>query len=725
MAKKPKQPVKEKTGKARLGRKAIIAGVRSHFAENPFGTFNYKQIAHIMGAQDKAAKNLLSEVMEELAKLGELEQLRRGKYKANPEKLTSEKGYKHTITGKVDMKQTGKAYVSSPDSGEDVFIGSNHTGHALHGDEVKVHLFPRRKGHKPEGEITEIVKRARTQFVGTIEKSAKFAFMISESPSMPVDIFIPLSNLNNARHGEKVVVKMTEWPEHANNPFGEVVQVLGKPGDNEVEMQAILVENDFPLSFSKEVEKEVARIPVEIPAEEIKNRKDFRKITTFTIDPFDAKDFDDALSYRKLPDGNHEVGVHIADVSYYVQPGTITDKEAFERATSIYLVDRVIPMLPEKLSNNVCSLRPNEDKLCFSAVFELDDNAKIINEWFGRTIINSDRRFNYEEAQQVIETGQGDLAEEIKVLWGLASKLKDARFSKGAISFHTQEVKFKLDEKGKPIDVFIKEQKESNFLIEDFMLLANRRVAERIGRKRGTIEPKTFVYRIHDQPSPEKLNQFIQFVGKLGYKIKVSSERSLAKSFNELFEKVHGKGEENLVETLAVRTMAKAEYSTQNIGHYGLAFQFYTHFTSPIRRYPDLMVHRLLQRYLDKKPSVDVTEYEGKCKHSSEMERKAQDAERSSVKYKQAEYMSDKIGQEFAALISGVSKYGIFAEISENKCEGMIRLQDMDDDFYYLDEENYKVVGHRHQREYKLGDPIRIRVKNIDIRKKRLDYELA
>lgn len=725
MTKKIKPPKKEKQGKVRLGRKAILAGIRNHFAENPFGSFNYKQIAHIMGAQDKTAKNLVNDILEELSTLGELEQISRGKFKANPEKLTEPAGFKQTISGKVDMKQTGKAYVSTPDLGEDIFIGSNHTGHALHGDEVKVRLFPRRKGHKPEGEIIEIVKRAKTQFVGTIEKSAKFAFMISESPSMPVDIFIPLSNLKNAKHGEKVVVKITEWPDHANNPFGEVVQVLGKPGDNEVEMQAILVENDFPLSFSKEVEAEAARIPIQIPEDEIAKRRDFRKITTFTIDPFDAKDFDDAISYRRLNDGNHEVGVHIADVSYYVKPDGKLDNEAYQRATSIYLVDRVIPMLPEKLSNNVCSLRPNEDKLCFSAVFELDDNAKIIKEWFGRTIINSDKRFDYEGAQEVIESGQGDLAEELKILWGLASKLREARFSKGAISFHTQEVKFKLDEKGKPLDVFVKEQKEANFLIEDFMLLANRRVAERIGRKRGNIEPKAFVYRIHDQPSPEKLNQFIQFVGKLGYKIKVSSEKSLAKSFNELFEKVHGKGEENLVETLAVRTMAKAEYSTQNIGHYGLAFQFYTHFTSPIRRYPDLMVHRLLQRYLDKKPSVNAAEYEEKCNHSSDQERKAQDAERSSIKYKQAEYMSDKIGQEFDGLISGVSKYGIFVEIKENKCEGMIRLQDMDDDFYYLDEENYKVIGHRHQHEYKLGDPIRIRVKNIDIMKKRLDYELA
>ncbi len=719
-----RKPTEKKSG-ARLGRKALKAGLLNHFAENPFGSFNYKQLSHLLGASDKAAKNLVNELLDELVAKGQLLESGRGKYKANPGAISEPAGFKTTITGKVDMKQTGKAYVISGDVGEDVFVGANHTGHALHGDIVQVRLFPKRKGHKPEGQITEIIKRAKTHFVGTIEKSAKFAFMISGSPSMPVDIFIPLSNLNKAKHGEKVVVKMTEWPEHANNPFGEVVKVLGRPGDNEVEMQAILVENDFPLSFSKEVERDAAKISDKISAQEIASRRDFRKITTFTIDPFDAKDFDDAISYRKLENGNHEVGVHIADVSYYVKPGSLIDKEGFERATSIYLVDRVIPMLPEKLSNMVCSLRPNEDKLCFSAVFEMDDNARVIKEWFGRTVINSNRRFDYEGAQQVIETGKGDLADELKVLWGLASKLKEARFRKGAINFHSEEVKFKLDENGKPVDVFVKVQKEANWLIEDFMLLANRKVAERIGRKRGNVEPKTFVYRIHDEPSPEKLNKFIEFVEKLGYKININSERSLAKSFNELFEKVHGKGEENLVETLAVRTMAKAEYSTKNIGHYGLAFPYYTHFTSPIRRYPDLMVHRLLQRYLDKKPAANADEYEEMCMHSSDMERKAQDAERSSIKYKQAEYMSDKIGQEFDGLISGVSKYGIFVEIKENKCEGMVRLQDMDDDFYYLDEDNYKVIGHRHQRQYKLGDPIRIRVKHIDIRKKQLDYELA
>ncbi len=719
---KKTQPRKKK---ARLGRKALVAAVQDYFIENPFKIYNYKQVASKVGAHDKAARDMVRGILEELTAKGEIEQFQRGKFKIHPDRLQEQKGLKREITGKVDMKQTGKAYVISKDLGEDVFIAANHTGHALHNDTVNVHLFPKRKGHKLEGQIVEIVKRAKDRFVGTIEKSAKFAFLVPDSRTMPVDIFIPLSDLKDAKNGQKAVVRMTEWPEHANNPFGEVIEVLGKPGNNEVEMKAILVENDFPLGFPKTAEKEAAKIDTRISDKEIKNRLDFREVTTFTIDPIDAKDFDDAISYRKLDHGNYEVGVHIADVSHYVKPNSAIDLEAFERGTSIYLVDRVIPMLPEKLSNMVCSLRPNEDKLCFSAVFELDEDAKVINEWFGRTIINSNRRFNYEEAQEIIETGKGDLAEEIKVLWGLASKLKEARFKKGAINFHTEEVKFKLDDNGKPLGVYVKEQKEANWLIEDFMLLANRRVAERIGRKRGASKPKTFVYRIHDEPSPEKLNQFMQFVGKLGYKMRMTSERSLAKSFNELFDQVHGKGEENLVETLAVRTMAKAEYSTQNIGHYGLAFPYYTHFTSPIRRYPDLMVHRLLQRYLDKQPSVSEEEYEEKCKHSSEMERKAVEAERASIKYKQAEFMADKIGQVFDGLISGVSKYGIFVEIKENKCEGMIRLRDMDDDFYYLDEDNYKVIGHRYGNEYKLGDPMQIRVKHIDIQKKQLDYEPA
>ncbi|HZK06793.1 MAG TPA: ribonuclease R [Bacteroidales bacterium] len=705
--------------------KTLKENIKNFFINNPTGAFNYKQVAGAVDANDAVARNLVKEIMHDMESNDVLAQYRRGKFKINPEHLPERVTTQALITGKVDMKQTGKAYIITDALEEDIYIGSSHTGHALHGDLVQVRLFPQRKGHKLEGRIMEIVKRAKTRFVGTIERSQKFAFMVSDSSSMPVDIFIPLSELKDAKNGQKVVVEITDWPAHANNPFGKVEEVLGTPGDNEVEMKAILVEHDFPLSFSKEVEKDAAKIKIEISKEEIGRRRDCRAVNTFTIDPADAKDFDDALSYQKLENGNHEVGIHIADVSFYVQQKSALDDEAYDRATSIYLVDRVIPMLPEVLSNNVCSLRPKEDKLCFSAIFELDDKARVIKEWYGKTIINSDHRLNYDEAQHIIETGEGAMAEEITTLNRLAIALREERFKKGAIDFHTEEVKFILDEKGKPVDVYVKEPKESNHLIEDFMLLANRKVAERIGRKRGTATPKTFVYRVHDEPSPEKLDKFRQFVGRLGYTMRIGSERSLAKSFNDLFEQVHGRGEENMVESLAVRTMAKAEYSTHNIGHYGLAFPYYTHFTSPIRRYPDLMVHRLLQQYLDKKPSASEAEYEEKCKHSSEMERKAVEAERASIKYKQAEYMSDKIGQEFDGLISGVSKYGIFVEIKSNKCEGMVRLSDLEDDFYYLDEDNYKVIGHRNGQEFKLGDPIRIRVKQIDLRKKQLDYTLA
>jgi ribonuclease R len=718
-----KQPTKEKA--PRLGRKAMMAGILSHFAGLPFESFNYKQIAHVMGALDKAAKNMVNDILEDLALTGDLIALRRGKYQINPEKLAEITRVMPFVTGKVDMKQTGKAYVITKELEEDVFIDSNNTGRAMHGDTVKVSLFPKRKNHKIEGQIIEIITRAKTRFVGTIEKNPKFAFLIPDNPNMPTDIFIPLSDLKNAKQGDKVVVRMTEWPEHSKNPFGEVEEVLGRPGENEVEMKAILADHDFPLSFSKKVEQEAQKVKNEVLANEIKKRRDYRDVLTFTIDPVDAKDYDDAISYKKLENGNHEVGVHIADVSHYVQPGGAIDEEAYSRGTSIYLVDRVIPMLPEALSNFVCSLRPDEEKLCFAAIFEMDDDAKILNEWFGKTVIRSNRRFAYEDVQKIIEEKTGEMADEIAILYQLSSKLRDDRFKKGSINFKSEEVKFYLDEKGKPTGVYVKIQKEANWLIEDFMLLANRKVAERIGRKRGTTEPKTFVYRIHDQPSPEKLSQFMQFIGKFGYKLRVTSAIGLAKSFNELFTEVSGRGEENLIETLAIRTMMKARYSTHNVGHYGLAFPFYTHFTSPIRRYPDLMVHRLLERYLEKKPSVDEADYEEMCEHSSDMEKKAEEAERASVKYKQAEYMADKIGQEFDGLISGVSKYGIFVVIKENKCEGMIRLGSLSDDFYYLDEENYRVIGHQSGNEYKLGDPIRIRVKNSDIFKKQLDFEPA
>jgi len=699
--------------------------ILSIFTADPVRLFNYKQISAKLTIKDKAGRDLVNTVLAELLREEIINEVRPGKFKLNASWAREQQSFSNTISGIVDMKNTGKAYVMPEDDSDDIFIAPNNTYHALHGDVVKVRLFPKRKDKKPEGRIVEIEKRAKEQFVGIIEVSKKFAFLIPDSRNMPTDIFIPLENLKGAKSGQKAIARITEWPEHSKNPFGEITNVLGNPGEHNVEMQSILAEHDFPLSFPSRVEKEAENIPIKIPADEYKKRRDFRDIWTITIDPEDAKDFDDALSLKKLGSGRWEVGVHIADVSYYVKPGSLLDEEAYKRATSVYLVDRVIPMLPEKLSNNVCSLRANEDKLCFSAVFEMDEDANVLSEWFGRTVINSDRRFNYEEVQKVIENGKGEYTEEIGVLHSLASRLRDERFKKGSINFATQEVKFKLDEDGTPLGVYIKEQKESNRLIEDFMLLANRKVAELIGKKKNRDKAKTFIYRVHDSPSPEKLNTFIEFLGKLGYSLKINSQESLAKSFNDLFKQIAGKGEENMIETIAIRTMAKAEYSTDNIGHYGLAFQHYSHFTSPIRRYPDLMVHRLLEHYLEGGSSVSQVVYEDKCVHCSLMERSAIKAERESVKYKQAEYLLDKIGQEFEGLISGVSKWGIYVEIVGNKCEGMVRLQDLQDDFYYLDEDNYQVIGSRHGQQYKLGDQVRIKVKKIDLNRKQMDFDMV
>lgn len=704
---------------------SFVKSVLEVFQTNPLTGFNYKEVSHRLGISDEASKKLVRDIIEKLSESNELVVIKKGKYQVNTESKRYLTQVNTHITGIVDMKQTGKAYVIPEDNNEDIYISPINTGHALHGDRVKVILFPKRKGKKTEGQIVEILKRRKKQFVGTIEVARNFAFLIPDSSSMPVDIFIPLTHLNGAKNGQKVIAIITEWPPQSENPFGEVVHVLGKPGDNNVEMESILAEFEFPLSFNPKSEKEAGQFSEGIPEEEIRKRKDFRDVLTITIDPPDAKDFDDALSLRKLPNGNWETSVHIADVSYYVKPGTAIDKEAFERGTSIYLVDRVIPMLPEKLSNQLCSLQPDKDRLCFSAVFEMDNDGNIQKEWFGKTIIHSDRRFNYDEVQQIIETGKGDYAGEIAVLDNLAKKLREERFKKGSINFETQEVKFELDKEGKPLRIFIREMKDSNKLIEDFMLLANRKVAEWTGKKKGNTEPKTFVYRVHDSPTPEKLETFVQFVTKLGYRMKIASRKNLADSFNKLFEQIKGKGEENMIETIAVRTMAKAYYTTENIGHYGLAFPFYTHFTSPIRRYPDLMVHRLLFDYLQKGKSANREEYEQKCDHSSEMERKAESAERLSVKYKQAEYMLDKIGQEFDGLISGVSKWGIYVEIIGTKCEGMIRLKDLSDDFYYLDEENYQVTGTRHGQKFKLGDKVRIKVKKIDLPRKQMDFALV
>ena len=694
------------------------------FTTDPFRELNFRQVAAQLGITDQSSRELVKSILGNLVASGMLEERKRGQF-AIPESKARKQRAPGEIIGMVDMKRTGKAYIITDSLDEDVYIASSNTFRALDGDKVRVHLFPQRSGRKTEGKVVEVLERARKQFVGIIEISKKFAFLIPDSAAVPVDIYIPLTALNGALNGQKVIGRITDWPVHSATPFGEVIQVLGEPGDNDVEMKSILASFDFPLGFPDHVEAEAEAIPEVISADEIKKRRDFRSVTTLTIDPEDAKDFDDALSLKKLSNGNWEVGVHIADVSHFVQAGSPIDKEGYRRATSIYLVDRTIPMLPEKLSNNVCSLRPEEDKLCYSAVFELDQEARVMSEWFGRTVIHSDRRFNYEEVQTMIEGGEGDLKEEIMILHNLAVKMREERFRKGSIAFKSQEVKFRLDEKGKPIEAYIKEQKESNMLIEDFMLLANKKVAERIGRTSDVKEARTFVYRIHDSPNPEKLERFREFLFKLGYKLNTGNRKLLAKSMNSLFVEIAGKGEENMVETIAIRTMAKAVYSTQNIGHYGLAFPFYTHFTSPIRRYPDLMVHRLLTLYLSGGKAVGKEELEEKCDHCSNMERKAAEAERESVKYKQAEFLLDKIGQTFVAKISGVSKWGLFVELEVNRGEGLVSLETMKDDYYYLDEDNYRVIGSKQGKIYRLGDPVNVIIRKVDLGKKQMDFVLA
>jgi ribonuclease R len=693
-------------------------------AASPSKALNYKQIAADLNVTDHSQRLLINTILSELKANDSVSEPERGKFKI--------KSLDVFISGKVDMTSTGTAYVVSDETENDTFISQRKTLNALHGDIVKVKLYPGRRG-KQEGEIIEILERAKTEFVGTIQLSPKFGFLVPSNNRIHVDIYIPLDKLNGAKDGQKAIARIVEWGKNSVNPIGEITEVLGNVGENNTEMHAILAEYGLPYQFPKDVEKAADLIPIKITEQEIAKRKDFREITTFTIDPVDAKDFDDALSIQKLENGNWEIGVHIADVSHYVKPESIIDKEGFSRATSVYLVDRVVPMLPEVLSNNVCSLRPNEEKLCFSAVFEITDDAEVVAEWFGRTIILSDKRFTYEEAQQIIETGEGEFKDEVLTLNRLAKILRANRFKKGSIAFDKMEVKFHLDEAGNPTGVFFKIAKDSNQLIEDFMLLANRKVAEFIGKSKTAKDTKdkskenqrSFVYRVHDKPNPDKLEQFAEFVAKFGYKINIKNERAVADSMNNLLKEVNQKKESGMIEMLAIRTMAKAVYTTKNIGHYGLGFEYYTHFTSPIRRYPDVMVHRLLQHYLDGGKSPEIEKLEEQCKHSSEMEKLAAEAERASIKYKQVQFLQDKIGEEFQGIISGVTEWGIFVELKENHCEGMIRLRDLQDDNYYFDEDNYCLRGKKYGKVLTLGDEVTIQVKRADLVKKQLDFSLV
>ena len=714
MAKKKK----EKKGGKRMKKKELAELLVSYFQLRPGEAFGLKQLFRGLKLTTHPLKMLCVDILQEMMEDGFLIQTEDKMYKLN------DKG--QVLTGTFQRKSNGKNSFTPDDGGEPIFIAERNAAHAMNGDRVRVSLCARRKRKEPEGQVIEILEHAKVNFVGTLKVNKNYAFLLTESSTLANDIFIPKEKLKGGKNGDKAVVRITEWPDEAKNPFGEVIDVLGKAGENTTEMHAILAEYGLPYTYPASVEAAAEKLSAEITPQDYAEREDFRDVTTFTIDPKDAKDFDDALSIRPLKPGLWEVGVHIADVSHYVKEGNAIDKEAAKRATSVYLVDRTIPMLPERLCNFICSLRPDEEKLAYSVIFTLNDKAEVKDYRIRHTVIKSNRRFTYEEAQTIIETGTGDYNYEMLELNRLAQQLRERRMAAGAINFDRVEVKFEIDENGKPLSVYFKESKEANKLIEEFMLLANRTVAEHVGKVPKNKKPKVFPYRIHDLPDPMKLENLSQFIARFGYKIRTGgSKQEVSKSLNRLLSDVSGKKEQNLIETVSLRAMQKARYSIHNIGHYGLAFDYYTHFTSPIRRYPDLMVHRLLTRYEAGGRTAQADKYEALCDHSSAMEQTAASAERASVKYKQVEFMGDRIGNVYEGVISGVTEWGIYVEINENKCEGMVPMRDLGDDYYEFDEKNYCLIGRRHHRKFSLGDPIKIKVARANLEKKQLDFTLA
>lgn len=679
-------------------------------------SYSLKQIIKKLSLKKKEDIKLLGQLLDDFLEQERVQQTDNYSYTSNRKE--------EEVTGIVDHVSSRFAYVKIDKDLPDIFINGRDLGSAVDGDQVQIVIFPTRHGEHQEGKVTKVLHRNRNRFVGRIELSKNFAFVVADARKIHTDFFVYPENINGASSGDKVIIEVMSWSEQDRKPEAKVIEVLGKAGENEAEIHSIMAEFDLPFRFPERILNESQKISEGITSEEINKRWDFRDVTTFTIDPEDAKDFDDALSFRTVDNGNYEIGVHIADVTHYIQPGSILDQEAFDRATSVYLVDRTVPMLPERLSNELCSLRPREDKLTFAAVFEMDEKGKIKKEWFGRTIIHSNIRFSYEEAQLVLESGKGELATELRILNDIAKKLRKERFAKGAVNFETTEVKFKLDEKGKPLAVIPKVRKDAHKLIEEFMLLANKQVATFVYNYKKAKEKNTFVYRVHDFPDPEKVKDFSVFARQFGHKMNID-ENSISGSLNKLMSEIEGKPEQNILEQLAIRTMAKAKYSTDVKGHFGLAFSHYTHFTSPIRRYPDMMVHRMLQHYLDDGKPLNKNEYEDKCEHSSEREKRAADAERASIKYKQVEFMASAEKKAYDGLISGVTEWGIYVEIVETKCEGMIRLADMTDDFYEFDEKNYRLIGRKNKRVFTLGDKIEVRVKKTDIDKRLIDLTFA